>query len=134
MNLPERIWMKLQKCKGVLSWPHDLGYFLYVPKDHAELVDMAKEGAPGEVMQIMRYALNLGCSMIDLREDVDPNRDLPVYDRDQLIDILNFEPAVESSPSTTQEIAALPGWYGDPSGQARLRWWDGEQWTGHVSN
>ena len=26
-----------------------------------------------------------------------------------------------------------PGWYGDPWGQAPLRWWDGTQWTGAVS-
>jgi len=25
------------------------------------------------------------------------------------------------------------GWYGDPQGQARLRWWDGSNWTDHTS-
>jgi hypothetical protein len=25
-----------------------------------------------------------------------------------------------------------PGWYGDPVGQARLRWWDGRRWTDHL--
>ena len=25
------------------------------------------------------------------------------------------------------------GWHPDPWGQASLRWWDGEQWTAHVS-
>jgi RsiW-degrading membrane proteinase PrsW (M82 family) len=31
--------------------------------------------------------------------------------------------------------AALPppGWHADPWGQARLRWWDGRAWTGHVA-
>jgi protease PrsW len=31
--------------------------------------------------------------------------------------------------------AALPppGWHADPWGQARLRWWDGGAWTGHVA-
>ena len=24
---------------------------------------------------------------------------------------------------------AAPGWYGDPTGQARFRWWDGDVWT-----
>jgi len=28
---------------------------------------------------------------------------------------------------------APAGWYPDASGQARLRWWDGFQWTGHTS-
>ena len=26
-----------------------------------------------------------------------------------------------------------PGWYDDPRGEARLRWWDGQQWTEHAS-
>jgi protease PrsW len=30
--------------------------------------------------------------------------------------------------------AAPPAWYADPWGQARLRWWDGRAWTGHVAN
>jgi Protein of unknown function (DUF2510) len=25
------------------------------------------------------------------------------------------------------------GWHPDPHGQARLRWWDGSQWTDHTS-
>lgn len=28
---------------------------------------------------------------------------------------------------------AVPGWYADPWGAGRLRWWDGVQWTAHVS-
>jgi Protein of unknown function (DUF2510) len=27
---------------------------------------------------------------------------------------------------------AGPGWYPDPSGAARVRWWDGNAWTDHV--
>lgn len=29
-------------------------------------------------------------------------------------------------------VAVAPGWYPDPRGQG-LRWWDGRQWTPHVS-
>ncbi|WP_198679382.1 DUF2510 domain-containing protein [Thermomonospora amylolytica] len=25
-----------------------------------------------------------------------------------------------------------PGWYSDPHGSGRLRWWDGQRWTEHV--
>ncbi len=28
----------------------------------------------------------------------------------------------------------VPGWYDDPWGQAPLRWWDGNTWTGHTSD
>jgi len=35
------------------------------------------------------------------------------------------------SDSNTPQIPA--GWYTDPSGAAGLRWWDGTQWTEHVS-
>jgi hypothetical protein len=27
-----------------------------------------------------------------------------------------------------------PGWYPDPYGAARLRWWDGTQWTPHAQS
>ncbi len=36
-------------------------------------------------------------------------------------------PAPEPVPPTP------PGWYPDPHGVARLRWWDGQQWTEHTS-
>ncbi len=29
--------------------------------------------------------------------------------------------------------APAPGWYADPTGQHAHRWWDGQQWTDHVS-
>jgi hypothetical protein len=28
---------------------------------------------------------------------------------------------------------AGPGWYGDPTSQHRLRWWDGHAWTSFTS-
>ncbi|MEA2350192.1 MAG: hypothetical protein QOG86_1133, partial [Thermoleophilaceae bacterium] len=33
------------------------------------------------------------------------------------------------SPAPTQPA----GWYADPSGQARLRYWDGSAWTEHTA-
>jgi hypothetical protein len=30
--------------------------------------------------------------------------------------------------------APPPGWHPDPSGQYRLRWWDGAHWSEHTSN
>jgi hypothetical protein len=27
-----------------------------------------------------------------------------------------------------------PGWYADHTGEPRMRWWDGSQWTDHVSD
>jgi uncharacterized RDD family membrane protein YckC len=36
------------------------------------------------------------------------------------------------SPEAPQQ-AAKPDWYPDPSGQARLRYWDGQQWTDNTA-
>jgi hypothetical protein len=43
---------------------------------------------------------------------------------------------VYGRPRTAQPASRpLPagGWFPDPSRQARLRWWDGQQWTDHTS-
>lgn len=42
---------------------------------------------------------------------------------------------VAATAASTPGVAAMaqPGWYPDPSGQARLRWWDGRAWTDHTS-
>ena len=34
----------------------------------------------------------------------------------------------------TNPKRARAGWYPDPLGQARLRWWDNHTWTTHISN
>ncbi len=43
----------------------------------------------------------------------------------------------ESSSGGEQAAAAASaapaGWYADPSGRYELRYWDGNQWTEHVS-
>lgn len=40
-----------------------------------------------------------------------------------------------SAPPPPQPVASTPapGWYDDPQGQARLRWWDGTRWTDQTS-
>jgi hypothetical protein len=46
-------------------------------------------------------------------------------------------PAVEQPavpvPATPPAPTTPAGWYPDPYAVARLRWWDGQQWTEHVS-
>ena len=48
------------------------------------------------------------------------------------------QPAAETAqePATAQQqapAAAPADWYADPTGQARLRYWDGENWTQHTA-
>lgn len=45
---------------------------------------------------------------------------------------LAFEGAAQGLPSAPQTVQGA-GWHPDPYGQARLRWWDGSQWTQHTS-
>ena len=46
-------------------------------------------------------------------------------------------PPIPVSPPAVAPVAtptsAPPGWFPDPKGEARLRWWDGQQWTDNVS-
>ena len=37
-------------------------------------------------------------------------------------------------PSGQGPAQSPPGWHPDPHGQARLRWWDGSQWTQHTQD
>ena len=41
--------------------------------------------------------------------------------------------ASDTSTAATSTGAAPAGWYADPSGRFELRYWDGSQWTEHVS-
>jgi Protein of unknown function (DUF2510) len=43
--------------------------------------------------------------------------------------------AIDVEPPGPDGAALVPpeGWYPDPSGEARLRWWSGTDWTGHVA-
>ena len=45
------------------------------------------------------------------------------------------EPPAEVAGTDEAEDAAIPAdWYPDPSGEARLRYWDGSSWTEHVAD
>lgn len=41
--------------------------------------------------------------------------------------------AQTAQPAAATESAAPAGWYADPAGRYELRYWDGGQWTEHVS-
>ena len=44
------------------------------------------------------------------------------------------EPEPEPEPTPHAAESTVPaGWYADPSGRFELRYWDGNQWTEHVS-
>jgi Protein of unknown function (DUF2510) len=44
-------------------------------------------------------------------------------------------PAPAAQPVTTWRQATGPaGWFADPGGRHELRYWDGQRWTGHVSD
>jgi hypothetical protein len=42
-------------------------------------------------------------------------------------------PAPAPQPAYTPTPAVPAGWYADPAGRYELRYWDGSQWTEHVS-
>jgi hypothetical protein len=41
-------------------------------------------------------------------------------------------PSVEQTAATLPAQVVPAGWYPDPHGAARLRWWDGARWTDHT--
>jgi len=43
------------------------------------------------------------------------------------------EPVPDPEPAPQEDAAGIAAWYPDPWGRARLRYWDGERWTGHTS-
>lgn len=42
-------------------------------------------------------------------------------------------PPAPSAPPVAVPATTPQGWYADPQGVAQFRWWDGRQWTDHVS-
>ena len=43
-------------------------------------------------------------------------------------------PPTAAVPPTVDTSAVAPGWYADPSSTGNQRYWDGQQWTEHVSD
>jgi Protein of unknown function (DUF2510) len=43
---------------------------------------------------------------------------------------VTLQPGVPTPASVTQQMAA--NWYADPQDALKLRWWDGQAWTGHT--
>jgi uncharacterized RDD family membrane protein YckC len=41
--------------------------------------------------------------------------------------------AYGTPPPPPSPTGPAPGWYDDPQGQARLRWWDGQRWTDQTA-
>ena len=79
-HLPPQLLKRLGRLPGVPSWTHDLGGYILVAADDSELLDAASDGAPREILDLMRYAMALDCSLIDIRRDVRPVDGLPRYD------------------------------------------------------
>jgi hypothetical protein len=48
-------------------------------------------------------------------------------------EVAEATPAATTSGATAAAAAAPAGWYADPSSRFELRYWDGGQWTEHVS-
>jgi len=42
-------------------------------------------------------------------------------------------PAATAPERRVAQPLPAAGWYADPSGRTRLRWWDGARWTDHTA-
>ena len=60
--------------------------------------------------------------------------------RDELLAVLGTAAAAAQARRETASAAYAgrplpgPGWYDDPWDGLRIRWWDGEQWTGYAAS
>ncbi len=45
-----------------------------------------------------------------------------------------FDQSTTERATATAHLQPPAGWYADPTGEAKLRYWDGRQWTSHVDH
>lgn len=63
--------------------PHDYGWFVHVPSDKQELLDlfsfMRANDYSQSFIRLIRYAYNKGCHWINLDQDADQHPRLPTF-------------------------------------------------------
>lgn len=60
-----------------------------------------------------------------------PGQSAPIADATTVPDVPRFPQGAQGVPSG--RYLSPPAWHPDPSGRFHYRWWDGSQWTSHVS-
>ena len=62
------------------------------------------------------------------------SRDRTPLTAEQILEMNARPGASGNAPGAEPAVAAgpAPGWFPDPQGEARLRWWDGSRWTDHT--
>jgi hypothetical protein len=135
-NLPERLRGQLTQTPGIQAWSAEgLGTLVHVPANAEEWDRMASQDAPVEIQHVLRRAVELKCSLVAIRADLEPSDDLPTFAGDQMVGPGRATPPPAApQPAAPQPAGPPPGWYADPSGQARVRYWDGAAWTSHISH
>ena len=109
-----RVTIPSPTCAFVIDCPRPAHVGQWLPS----LVRAVRHGVPG-------------CGHLLSR---DPLTRLVTVTDDSTDRVLGHPPPVDSVHA--DETATRPpcGWYADPGGGNYWRWWDGEQWTGHISS
>lgn len=87
------------------------------------LASLATEIAPQEAVAESTAAVGWAASGAGSSSEITPSAAEP--------EPATATPEVSTEPATAG--AAPAGWYADPSSRFELRYWDGSQWTEHVS-